>query len=205
MLLWSSRNGNFTGEKWWTDYWRTIFFVVSQWIWWWTTLNGSRSGRLQEPRATFYIRTGHRRKGFGVRKTSLEISEGVASEHNYLNVPEVRFVWHVYSHPNIAWASRTCSSSFELSSQGLELDGTKVSGAVVFPLILSLTPSWPPEGQASAKEVKAPHLARLVITNDPHGLRVESQDEDDPQLHGDVRETNLKRGTACRIQVLKYG
>lgn len=33
-------------------------------------------------------------------------------------------------------------------------------------------------GQASAMEVKAPHLARLVITNDPHGLRVESQDEE---------------------------
>lgn len=26
--------------------------------------------------------------------------------------------------------------------------------------------------------MKAPHLARLVITNDPHGLRVESQDEE---------------------------
>lgn len=33
-------------------------------------------------------------------------------------------------------------------------------------------------GQAAAKELKVPHLGRLMLSNDPHGVHVESHDED---------------------------
>ena len=60
-------------------------------------------------------------------------------------------------------------------------------------------------------EVKAPHLARLVITNDPHGLRVESQDEDGRLWQTDgwwlckrnQREPTLKRELLVEFRV--YG